>query len=52
MCWLLLNKLQCAEINGKEWREREGEMGRKEWTSRGEREGEKESIETVLSSLP
>lgn len=35
MCWLLLNKLQCAEINGKEWREREGEMGRKEWRERG-----------------
>lgn len=48
MCWLLLNKLQHAEINENE-RER-GWMGRKEWVSR--EEGEKESIETVLSSLP
>lgn len=38
MCWLLLNKLQCAEINGKEWREREGGKS-------GEKEGEERVAE-------
>lgn len=38
MCWLLLNKLQCAEINGKEWRERGGgKSGRVEGRGRERR---------------